>query len=75
MGTQFHCRVLGLFIMLAAEQGRDEYLIHIPRLQNYVLEALDHPVLSPFKDWCMKEELDFRVIKDLNGEAIRTFFV
>ncbi|MDH5723786.1 MAG: phosphotransferase, partial [Alphaproteobacteria bacterium] len=74
MGTQFHCRVLGLFIMLAAEQGRDEYLVHIPRLQNYVLEALKHPVLSPFKDWCIKEGLDFKPVKSLNGEAIRILF-
>ena len=36
LGTQFHCRVIGLFIKLAAEQNRDEYLIHINRLQNYI---------------------------------------
>lgn len=74
MGTQFHCRVLGLFIMLAAEQGRDEYLIHINRMQNYMLEALEQPILSPFKAWCIKEGLDFRPIKDLNGDAIRAYF-
>ncbi len=74
LGTQFHCRVLGLFIKLAAEQGRDSYLIHIPRLQNYINYALQDPILSPLKAYFEKEKLDFTPIKDLNGQRIREIF-
>ena len=74
LGTQFHCRVIGLFIKLSEEQGRDAYLIHIPRLQNYIIEALKDPLLHPLKEWFEKEGVDFRPIKDLDGNRIRKFF-
>ncbi len=74
LGTQFHCRVLGLFIKLAAEQGRDSYLIHIPRLQNYISGALQDPLLSPLKAYFEKQGVDFTPIKDLNGRIIREIF-
>ncbi len=74
LGTQFHCRVIGLFIKLAAEQERDEYLVHINRLQNYILKAINDPLLSPLKDWFEKERLDFEPVKHFNGGDIRAFF-
>lgn len=74
LGTQFHCRVIGLFIKLSAEQGRDSYLAHIDRLQTYILNALEDPILSPLKLWFEKEGVDFGSIKDLDGDIIRKFF-
>lgn len=74
LGTQFHCRVLGLFIKLSAEQGRDSYLVHINRLQNYIKDALENPILSPLKLWFEKEGVDFSSIKDLDGDIIRKIF-
>ncbi len=74
LGTQFHCRVIGLFIKLAVDQGRDDYLIHINRLQGYIRDALNDPVLSPLKSWFKKEQLDLTMIKDFNGDIIRKFF-
>ncbi len=74
LGTQFHCRVIGLFIKLSAEQGRDAYLIHIERLQRYIVKALETPVLAPLKLWFEKEGLDFDSIKDLDGDIIRKTF-
>lgn len=74
LSAQFHGRVLGLFIMLAAEQGRDKYLIHIPRLQNYMYENLKNPVLKPLKDWFDKQGLDFKKPLDLDGNHTRTTF-
>ncbi len=71
LGTQFHCRVLGLFIKLSAEQGRDDYLIHTPRLQNYISSALNNPLLLPLKSWFEKQGVDFVPIKDLNGAMVR----
>ncbi|MGH1403420.1 MAG: aminoglycoside phosphotransferase family protein [Alphaproteobacteria bacterium] len=74
LGTQFHGRVLGLFIKLAAEQNRDSYLIHIPRLQAYMRDALSDPVLAPLKSWFEKEGVDFDPLNDLHGDEIRTVF-
>lgn len=74
LGTQFHGRVLGLFIKLAAEQRRDKYLIHINRLQDYIQKGLEDPLLAPLKAWFDKQGVDFFPIKDLNGDGIRTVF-
>lgn len=74
LAAQFHGRVLGLFIKLAAEQGRDSYLIHIERLQNYMVESLNDPLLAPLKAWFEKEGVDFATIKDLHGDRIRACF-
>lgn len=74
LATQFHCRVIGLFIMQSVENARDDYLVHVPRLQNYIAGALNHPVLLPFKAWAEQEGLDFAAIKDLNGDHIRERF-
>ncbi len=74
LAAQFHGRVIGLFIKLAAEQGRDSYLIHIPRLQRYMQRSLNYPMLKPLKEWFDKVGLDFEPIKDLDGEYIRKVF-
>lgn len=74
LAAQFHGRVIGLFIKLAAEQGRDGYLIHIPRLQDYLKKSLEDPVLAPLKVWFDKVGLDFQPINDLDGNHIRTVF-
>ncbi|MEZ5919598.1 MAG: hypothetical protein R3D66_06825, partial [Alphaproteobacteria bacterium] len=68
--TQFHCRVAGLFIKLAAEQGRSDYLIHMPRLQRYIAEALKTPVLEPMKRFLMQEGIHTDVPLDLSGLAL-----
>lgn len=68
--TQFHCRVAGLFVKLAAEQGRNEYLIHLPRLRRYIAEALDMPVLAPLKYFLEQEGLHTDVPPDLSGLAL-----
>lgn len=74
LATQFHCRVIGLFIMQAAANGRDDYLVHVERLQKYIAGAVDHPVLASLKAWIAQEGLDFTPIKDLNGGLIRESF-
>ncbi len=74
LAAQFHGRVLGLFIKLSAEQNRDSYLIHIPRLQRYMSKSLEYPVLEPLKSWFEKEGLDFKATSDLDGNYIREIF-
>lgn len=74
LGTQFHGRVIGLFVKLAAEQGRDQYLVHVPRLQEYIQNGVNDPVLAPLKAWFAKVGVDFSSIKDFNGAEIRRVF-
>lgn len=74
LGTQFHCRVIGLFIKLSAEQGRDSYLVHVNRLQSYISDGLQNPILLPLKLWFKKEGVDFDSINDLDGDIIRKVF-
>ena len=74
MALHFHCRVLGLFIMVAVERGRDEFLSHINRLQNYIAGRIDHPALAPVTAWFAQEGLDFAPRSDLNGDDIRQSF-
>lgn len=74
LGTQFHCRVIGLFIKFAAEQGRDQYLVHIPRLQRYILDGVEHPVMQPLKRFFIKEKIDFLPNEHMNGDYVRSVF-
>ena len=74
LATQFHCRVIGQFIKISVEMGRDDYLVHIPRLQNYIKSALKDPLLAPIKNWFSKEGVDFAPINDLDGHQIRKVF-
>jgi hypothetical protein len=74
MGTQFHCRVIGLFIKQAAEKNRDDYLVHMNRMQTYLKTRMAAPVLAPLKEWFIKEGIDFEPFTDLNGDGVREVF-
>lgn len=54
MGTQFHCRLLGQIMRWAFVENKTQYLQYYPRLVRYVNEALDAPILEPFKKWLQK---------------------
>jgi len=62
MSMHFHCRVIGLFIKFARENGGTEFLAHIPRLQGYINENLKNPVLAPLKDFMDKHRISFEII-------------
>ena len=62
LSAQFHCRVLGLFIKFARENGGVEFLGHIPRLQGYMRENLRNPVLKPLKDWLAGHKVSFDIV-------------
>lgn len=57
LSSHFHCRVIGLFVMLKQERGMGEYLVHIPRLQGYICEHLKNPVLAPLKEWVEERDI------------------
>jgi len=66
LATQFHCRVIGLFTKLAVRDRRPEYMVHVPRLANYIHGALKHPVLRPLCTFFNDLGVDFTHVKDLN---------
>lgn len=57
LATQFHCRVIGQFVMLAIMKNKKQYIQHIPRLSFYITEALKEPVLAPLKKWFESENI------------------
>ena len=59
MSMHFHCRVIGLFIKFARENGGTQFLAHIPRLQGYITENLKNPILSPLKEWLDRYQIKF----------------
>jgi len=71
LAMQFHGRVIGLSIKFAAEQNKDSYLIHVPRLQKYIVESLNNPILKPLKLWFEKVRLDFHTVTPLDGDHVR----
>jgi hypothetical protein len=50
LATMRHFRVVGIFTRLAA-QGRDEYLVHLPRLWRLIRGHLGRPELAPVARW------------------------
>lgn len=72
MATQFHCRVIGLFVRLLVRDGKDIHFHHIPRLQHYIAAALENPVLSPLKRWFDDVGLDItRPLPEFDPADIR----
>lgn len=59
LGTQFHCRVIGLFVKLPVMAGKMKYVEHIPRLQHYLYEGLQDPLLLPIRRFFDDLGVDF----------------
>lgn len=73
LATQFHCRVIGQFIKFAVRDGNAKYLCHVPRLQAYIAQALEEPVLKPLGAFFSDLGLDFFRPYGLNVPEISRF--
>lgn len=71
LATQFHCRVIGQFIRLAVRDGKDRYLVHIPRVAAYIRDGLTDPVLAPLRDWFAGQGVDFTLTAIPAPEVVR----
>lgn len=71
--TQFHMRLLGQCIRWAIRENKPHYMQFMPRLEAYVKNALEDPLLLPLKRWCAQEGLDFAPLESFNPEDIRPF--
>ncbi|MGD1885668.1 MAG: tRNA (adenosine(37)-N6)-threonylcarbamoyltransferase complex ATPase subunit type 1 TsaE [Cohaesibacteraceae bacterium] len=53
MTVQRNTKILGIFARLNARDGKPAYLAHLPRIEDYVRQSLEHPSLAtlrPFYD-------------------------
>ncbi len=73
LATQFHCRVIGQFIKQAIMDNNPQYLVHIPRLENYLREGLKDPLLKPLKTFFDNLSVDFSELDDFNSGEVRAF--
>ncbi|NCO02906.1 MAG: phosphotransferase [Alphaproteobacteria bacterium] len=62
MSMHFHCRVIGLFIKFARENGGTQFLDHIPRLQEYIRNNLQNPHLKPLQEFMSRHKVSFEII-------------
>jgi hypothetical protein len=69
--TQFHMRLLGQCVRWALRDNKPHYMQFMPRLEAYVVKALQDPLLAPLKRWCATEGLDFTPLEGFNPEELR----
>ncbi|GHF22720.1 aminoglycoside phosphotransferase [Kordiimonas sediminis] len=46
LGAQRHTKILGIFVRMSVEKGKHGYLPYIPRVQQQLSAALEHPSLK-----------------------------
>lgn len=51
MALQRASKILGIFVRLDQRDGKPAYLRHLPRIEGYVAETLQHPALQPLRSW------------------------
>lgn len=51
LGAQRASKIIGIFCRLWKRDGKDNYLVHLPRMWVYLERNLAHPVLSSYKAW------------------------
>lgn len=48
-------KILGIFVRLAKRDGKPGYLKHLPRIQDYLRRAINHPVLADLHAYYEKQ--------------------
>jgi aminoglycoside/choline kinase family phosphotransferase len=76
LATQFHCRIAGWCIVKALVDKKPRYMAFLPRIENYIRDALKDPQLKPLKAFFSDIKLDFNgangIKAALSMEYIRT---
>ena len=55
--AQRNTKILGLFVRLDRRDGKPHYLRHLPRIRDYLMRALGHPVMEPLRDFYLGARL------------------
>lgn len=66
LSAHFHFRVIGLFIKFPFENNNEAFLEHIPRLQGYIKNHLENPLLAPMARWVREKGISFDSQPDLS---------
>lgn len=53
-GAQRASKIIGIFCRLWKRDGKDNYLVHLPRMWVYLERNLAHPALAEYKVWVDK---------------------
>ena len=51
LGAQRASKIIGIFCRLWKRDGKDTYLVHLPRMWAYLERNLEHPRLAAYKKW------------------------
>jgi aminoglycoside/choline kinase family phosphotransferase len=51
MAAQRAAKILGIFVRLDQRDGKPAYLRHLPRIEAYIAQSLQHPALQPLRSW------------------------
>jgi len=51
MAAQRATKILGIFVRLSQRDGKDAYLQHLPRIEDYLNRSLSHSILKPYREW------------------------
>jgi len=54
LGAQRNSKIIGIFVRLAARDGKRQYLNYLPRVWAHLEHDLQHPALSELKKWIDK---------------------
>ena len=63
LGAQRNSKILGIFARKFLHDQNVRYLTFLPRVLSYLVKDLQHPVLSPLREWFLKVGL-------LNSESL-----
>jgi tRNA threonylcarbamoyl adenosine modification protein YjeE len=58
MAAQRNCKLAGLWVRLKQRDGKPGYMQHMPRTLRHLSTALQHEVLSPLRDWCLRAGIE-----------------
>lgn len=62
LGTQRSCKIVGIFARKAIRDKNKRYLIHLPRVWNYIRMNIKSPIMKPLAEWFAK--IDIPIIRD-----------
>ncbi len=51
LGVQRATKLLGIFARLDKRDRKPHYLVHLPRIEAYLVKGLEHPALAELRDW------------------------
>jgi len=54
LGAQRNSKIIGIFVRLAARDGKRHYLSYLPRVWAHLEQDLKHPALAELKQWIDK---------------------